>query len=70
MLKTGDMWLRLGDLQSVVHYIDHSSGQRDGKQTRGNLVEATHRLLLTLELSLTTLFLSGMLCKTHAQSMA
>ena len=70
MLKTGGMWLRPADVQSVVHYIDHSSGQRDGKQTGGNLVETTQHLLLTLELSLTILFLIGTLCKTYTQSMA
>ena len=70
MLKTGDMWLRPGDLQSVVHYVDHSRGQHDGTQTAGHLVEATHHLLLTLELSITTLFLSGTLYKTCAQNMA
>ena len=70
MLKSGDVWLRPGDLQSVCRHVNHSNGQHNEQWTGGHRVEATCRLFLTLELSLITLFLSGMLYKTHAQSMA
>ena len=70
MLKSGDVGLQPDDLQSVCHHVDHSNGQRNEQWTGGHWVEATCRLFLTLELSLTTLFLSGTPCKTCAQSMA
>ena len=70
MLKASDVWLRPGDLQSVCRQVNHSNGQRNEQWTGGPRIDATCRLFLTLELSLTTLFLSGTLCKTHAQSMA
>ena len=38
MLKTSDMWLQPGDLQSIVRYIDHLIGQHDRQQT-GALLE-------------------------------